>query len=148
MNLDNGDELVSFADVYAAVNGNTGHISQFTDSAAVNRVKDILKNGYITMIQAEGVATSQDNYTGADSQKVGKERNEALSSNRANTVVTWLKNEGDLKDVASQIYIVRSLDNGISHVPDASTRGLNAKLNRCTKVRIHYMLPSSNSGDK
>lgn len=143
MNTDRGDELVSFADVYAAMTSNSGHISRFTDPATVERVKEILDHGHITMIQAEGVATSQDNFTGADSERVGIERNSALSQNRANTVITWLKGKERLNDVASQIYMVNSLNNGISHVPDPSTRGLSAKLNRCTKVRIHYMLPKS-----
>lgn len=140
MDVDGTDELVSFADVYAAMTSRKGHIAQFADSATVERVKAILNDGYITMIQAEGLATSQDNYSGANSEEVGKERNAALSQNRANTVIGWLKGKKELSEVASQIYLVNRLANGISPVSDSSTRGLNAKLNRCTKVRIHYML--------
>lgn len=44
-----------------------------------------------------------------------------------------------MKEVASQIYLVGHM-NGIRTVNDKSTRGLNAKLNRCVKVRIHYMM--------
>ncbi|MEY8686185.1 hypothetical protein AB9N12_08565 [Bacteroides sp. AN502(2024)] len=142
MSVDEKDELVSFADVYAAMNSNEGYIAQFTDAATVERIKDILENGYITMIQAEGLATSQDNYTGANADQVGIQRNSALSQNRANTVISWLKGKKQLNEVASQIYLVNRMDNGISPVEDRSTRGLDAKLNRCTKIRIHYMLKS------
>jgi nucleoside-diphosphate-sugar epimerase len=140
MQLDSTDSLVSFADVYAAINSNNGYIAQFTDTETVKHVKDILERGYITMIQTEGVSTSQDNYSGADSEQVSKERNSALSQNRAKTVIAWLKSKPTLNDVSSQIYIVSQLENGIHTVEGTSTRGLDAKLNRCTKVRIHYML--------
>lgn len=139
MDVDGGDELVSFADVYAAMSSNEGYISRFADTETVERIREILENGVITMIQAEGLATSQDNFTGADAERVGLERNTALSQNRANTVITWLKGNERLSDVASQIYLVGSM-NGIRTVKDKSTRGLNAKLNRCVKVRVHYMM--------
>jgi hypothetical protein len=140
MQIDKTDSLVSFADVYAAMNSNNGYIAQFTDMETVRHVKDILEHGYITMIQTEGVSTSQDNYSGADSEQVAKERNSALSQNRAKTVIAWLKSKPALNDVSSQIYIVSQLENGIHPVEGNSTRSLDAKLNRCTKVRIHYML--------
>jgi hypothetical protein len=140
MQLDKTDLLVSFADVYAAMNSNEGYVAQFTDAETVEHVRQILERGYITMIQTEGLSTSQDNYSGADSEQMAKERNAALSRNRAQTVIAWLKGKPRLNDVSSQIYMVSQLENGIHPVEDASTRGLDAKLNRCTKVRIHYML--------
>lgn len=140
LKVDNGDELVSFADVYAAMKSNEGYIAQYADASTVARIKNILDNGTITMIQAEGLATSQDNYSGADAAQVGMQRNNALSQNRANTVITWLKGKDRLQQVASQIFLVSSLDGAVREVKDHSTRGLNAKLNRCVKVRIHYML--------
>lgn len=140
LKVDNGDELVSFADVYAAMTSNEGYIAQYTDAATVQRIKHILDNGTITTIQTEGLATSQDNYFGADAAQVGQQRNNALSQSRANTVITWLKSKERLQQVASQIFMVSSLDGAVRNVKDHSTRGLNAKLNRCVKVRIHYML--------
>ncbi len=140
MDIDSGDTLVSFADVYAAMKSNEGYISQFTDEKTVNNIKWILEEGVITMIQAEGLATSQDNFTGADAERVGIERNTALSQNRAHTVISWLKGKENLNNVASQIFMVNSLNGPIRTVTDKSTRGLNAKLNRCVKVRIHYMM--------
>ena len=140
MNVASGEELVSFADVYAAMNDNEGYIAQFTDSTAVAHIRDIFKNGTIAMIQCEGLATSQDNYTGANADQVGRDRNSALSQYRANSVISWLKENPKMKDVASQIYMVSSLNGSIRTVKDKSTRGLNAKLNRCVKVRIHYLL--------
>ncbi|MCH5328460.1 MAG: hypothetical protein J1E02_05525, partial [Coprobacter sp.] len=91
MSVNSDDNLVSYADFYAAMHDNTGYISQFTDAATVDHIKHILSNGVITMIQAEGLATSQDNSTGANAEKIGFDRNTALSQNRANTVITWLK---------------------------------------------------------
>ena len=57
---------------------------------------------------------------------MGIEKNTALAENRANTVVSWLTNDARLQDVRT--------------VTDPSTRGLNAKLNRCVKVRIRYLI--------
>ena len=141
LKVDKSDEFVSFADVYAAMTSNNGYIAKYADAGTVARIKNILENGTITMIQAEGLATSQDNFSGADAAQVGWMRNNALSQNRANTVITWLKSKDRLQQVASQIFLVSSLDGAIREVKDTSTRGLNAKLNRCVKVRIHYMLP-------
>ncbi len=140
MDVEKGEELVSFADVYAAMNSNEGYIAQYTDTATVAHIKDILKNGTIAMIQCEGLATSQDNYTGDNAEQVGRDRNNALSQNRAATVISWLKQKPCMKNVASQIYMVGTLNGNIRTVNDKSTRGLNAKLNRCVKVRIHYLL--------
>lgn len=139
MELEESDELVSFADVYAALHSDEGYISRFTDEEAVSHVKKILNQGMIMLIQVEGLATSQDNYSGADSQRVGSERNAALAENRANTVISWLTENPALKDVRSQIYLINNR-NDIRTINDPSTRGLNAKLNRCVKVRIHYLM--------
>ncbi len=140
MDYDKSDMLVSFADVYAAMTSNEGYVAEFTDAATVDFVRRVLNNGTITVIQAEGLATSQDNYTGANAEQIGVERNTALSHNRANTVISWLKGKSQLSDVTSHIFLVNNMDNGIHTVSDKSTRGLNAKLNRCVKVRIHYLL--------
>lgn len=136
------DELVSFADMYAALTDNTGYIAGYTDPQAVNNIKYILENGVITMIQAEGFATSQDNSVGPGAEQKGVERNTALSQNRANTVITWMKNNNEkLNFASSQIYLLNNdLSGPIINVNDSSTRGLNAKLNRFVKVRIHYMI--------
>ena len=138
MKIDGDDELVSFADVYAALNGNEGYIAQFTDEATVNRIKDILENGIITMVQAEGMATSQDNFTGANAAQVGQERNSALSENRANSVMKWLQENQNLADALYQSFFTQG-KNTINPVTDESTRGLDAKLNRGVKVRLHYI---------
>ena len=140
MGVDGNDELVSFADVYAALKSNEGYISRFSDEATVGRIKEILDKGIILLIQVEGLATSQDNWSGADAARVGEERNTALSRNRAQTVINWLTADESMKDVSSQIYLVNSMNNGIRTVNDPSTRGLNAKLNRSVKVRIQYMI--------
>ena len=139
MDLDEADELVSFADVYAAMTSNKGYISQFTDSETVDMIRDILDRGAILLIQADGLATSQDNYSGADAERVGQERNTALADNRANTVISWLTADPRMRDVRSQSFIYNNKGD-IRTVDDPSTRGLNAKLNRCVKVRIRYMI--------
>ncbi len=139
MDVDKTDELVSFADVYAAINSNEGYISRFADEETVDRIKEVLEHGVILLIQTEGYATSQDNYSGEDAERVGVERNTALADNRANTVISWLTNDSRLQDVRSQSFIYNNI-NDIRTVTDSSTRGLNAKLNRCVKVRIRYMI--------
>ncbi|MCH5233537.1 MAG: hypothetical protein J1E78_07855, partial [Muribaculaceae bacterium] len=138
MPIDPDDRLVSFADMYAALNENTGYISGYTDSDNVNYIKNILDNGVITMIQLEGFATSQDN-SGITEKAL--ERNNALSQYRAATVAEWLKNSNEkLNTAASQIYLLNDKLSSIRPVNDSSTRGLDAKLNRFVKVRIHYMI--------
>ena len=139
MNVDEGDELVSFADVYAALYSNEGYVSRFTDEATVQKIRDILDRGAILLIQADGFATSQDNYSGENAERVGIERNTALADNRANTVITWLTADPRMQDVRSQSFIYNNRGD-IRTVTDPSTRGLNAKLNRCVKVRIRYMI--------
>ena len=139
MDLDEADELVSFADVYAALTSNEGYISRFTDEETVLHIKDILDRGAILLIQADGLATSQDNYSGQDAGRVGLERNTALADNRAKTVISWLTADPRMQDVRSQSFIF-SNKGDIRTVNDPSTQGLNAKLNRCVKVRIRYMV--------
>lgn len=133
------EELVSFADVYAAINSNKGYISRFADDATVARIRHIINNGEIYMIQVEGTATSQDNFTGPDAKQVGIDRNTALSNNRANTIINWLKGNENMRHAASQI-IPNNKCGGIEPVSDKSTRGLDAKMNRRVKVQILYAL--------
>ncbi len=139
MDVSANDELVSFADVYAAIKSNQGYIAQFADKETVDRINRILREGVIMYIQVEGLATSQDNYSADVDGRVGKERNNALAENRAQTVISWLTEHEKMQDVRSQIYLMNN-QGGIRTVKDPSTRGLNAKLNRCVKVRIHYLM--------
>ena len=139
MEVDEADELVSFADVYAALNENKGYVSRFTDAETVEKIRNILDRGAILLIQADGLATSQDNYSGADADRVGLERNTALADNRAGTVISWLTADPHMRDVRSQSFIYTNKGD-IRTVNDPSTQGLNAKLNRCVKVRIRYMI--------
>ena len=139
MQVDEGDQLVSFADVYAALSSNEGYISNFTDANTVSLIREVLNSGVIMLIQAEGVATSQDNYSGQDAAQVGYERNSALAKNRAETVISWLTTDPKLQHVRSQSLIF-SNPGEIHTVTDTSTRGINAKVNRCVKVRIRYMM--------
>ena len=139
MDVADGDELVSFADVYAALTSNEGYISQFTDAATVEHIKDILDYGVILVIQTEGFATSQDNYSGQDAAQVGLDRNAALAQNRSETVVGWLTSDDRLQNVRSQSFIFNN-PGVIRKVDDNSTRGINAKVNRYVKVRMRYMI--------
>lgn len=139
MKIDDGDMLVSFADVYAAINGNEGYISQFTNPETVEMIRDIINNGVISVIQTEGMATSQDNYAGTgNANQIGQERNNALAENRAESVLKWLQQNENLADALAQTFI-SSGKNTVNTVTDKSTRGLDAKLNRGVKVRINYL---------
>lgn len=139
----NDDEIVSFADVYAALNGDSPYLEQFTDSATVAHIREVLDNGTIALIQFEGLATSQDNYTGQNAKQVGLDRNNALSENRARTVLVWLQQHPNMKDVHHLTSNEPFFANGIRPVNDPSTRGLDAKLGRSVKVKIHYLIPES-----
>ena len=139
MGVAEGEELVSFADVYAALNSNEGYIAQFADPATVSRIREIINSGVILNIQADGLATSQDNYSGQDAARVGIERNTALAQNRAKTVISWLTADPRFKDVRSQSYVFDNMSS-IRTVNDPSTRGLNAKINRCVRIKIRYMV--------
>lgn len=144
--IDRGEYLVSLADIYAAVTSNEGHIANYTDSATVAEIRNVIENGVVTAILIEGLATSQDNYSGADAKQVGLERNMTLSDGRTHTVLNWLRATGRFNEVDSKTYRVDSFENeirGIGRVDDPSTRGLKAKMNRCVKVHLQYILPSS-----
>lgn len=136
MTIDPESQLYSFADVYAAIEGHaTG-----ADTAAVAKLRRIFAEGRIQFVSAEGLATSQDNFTGQDAESVGQERNKTLAYNRARTVIQWLRDSGALRNIAPGSFSLNALSNPIANVSDKSTRGLNAKLNRCVKVRISYVI--------
>jgi len=139
MPLEEGTALYSFADIYAALTGNKGHISNYSDQQAVDDIIDILENGQILHVQAEGVATSQDNYTGENAETVGLYRNRALSHYRAYSVIKWLKESGKFKGLDKGDFSINMLSEPIGRVDDKSTRGLKAKLNRCARVTIKYI---------
>ena len=140
MTLDDDVDLYSFADVYAAVEGNGGVLANSTDAATVAELKNIFENGRIQFVSAEGLATSQDNYSGDDAENVGLERNKTLAYNRARTVIQWLKDCGVFRNIGRNCFSLNALTDPIGVVNDPSTRGLNAKLNRCVKVRISYVI--------
>jgi len=132
--------LYSFADVYAAIEGNGGYVAQAADEATVKELNDILQKGRILYVQAEGLATSQDNYVGENAENIGLERNKTLAYNRAYTVIKWLRGNAMFKNVSNNDFSINALTDPIVTVNDKSTQGLNAKLNRCVKVRIHCVI--------
>lgn len=140
MTLDDDADLYSFADIYAAVEGNGGYIAGYADDSTVAELKNIFENGRIQFVSAEGLATSQDNYVGEDAENVGLERNKTLAYNRARTVIQWLKDSGVFRNIGRNSFSLNALTDPISIVNDKSVRGLNAKLNRCVKVRINYVI--------
>jgi len=139
MPLEEGTTLYSFADVYAALVGNEGYVSNFSDKRAVDEIRDILENGQILHVQAEGLATSQDNYTGENAEAVGLDRNRALSHYRAFSAIKWLRESGRFGNLKHGDFSINVLSEPIGHVDDTSTRGLKAKLNRCARVTIKYI---------
>lgn len=139
MPLEEGTVLYSFADVYAALVGDEGYISQFNDKQAVDAIRDILENGQIIHVQAEGLATSQDNYTGENAEAVGQDRNRALSHYRAFSAIKWLRESGKFGELKHGDFSINVLSEPIGRVDDKSTRGLKAKLNRCARITIKYI---------
>lgn len=140
MSLGTHEDVVSFADVYAAMNGCTGYIAQYADSTTVQHVAEIFEHGIVTKIQLEGSATNQDNYTGADAATTRSRRNQELSEQRAATISAWLNQDVHLNDVSTQVFVVQNLRNSVQTVDETSTRSLTAKLNRCVKVTITYLI--------
>ena len=140
MNPDADAELFSFADMYGAIENREGHVAQASDDAAVQKINEILTQGNVLYVVAEGYATSQDNFIGEDAVNVGLERNKTLAYNRAFTVVNWLKGNDKMKNVPEYAYSVNALVNPIINVKDESVLGLTPKLSRCVKVRIHYVI--------
>lgn len=139
MPLEEGTVLYSFADVYAALTGDKGYIRQFCSKQAVDTIKDILENGQIIHVQAEGLATSQDNYFGENAESVKKNRNWTLSHYRALSAIKWLKESGWFSELKQKDFSINVLPEPIIHVDDNSTCGLKAKLNRCAKITIKYI---------
>ena len=140
MNPDADAELFSFADVYGALESNEGNVASATNAEAVKKIQEIITQGNIIYVVAEGYATSQDNYVGENAENVGLERNKTLAYNRAFTVVNWLKGNDKLKNVPAGAYSVNALVNPIKTVKDESVLNLTPKLCRSVKVRIHYVI--------
>lgn len=139
MPLEEGTTLYSFADVYAALVGDEGYISNYFDKQAVETIRNILESGQILHVQAEGLATSQDNYVGDNAEAVGLERNRTLSHYRAFSAIKWLRESGMFGDLKQGDFSINVLSEPIGRVDDSSTRGLKAKLNRCARVTIKYI---------
>lgn len=135
-----GTDLYSFADVYAALEGNTGYISQHADAKTVAEIEKILKYGKILHVQSEGVATSQDNKTDDVDGKIGLERNQTLSHNRALSVIQWLQGNKKLSHIEKEKFSLNILPASIEKVDDKSTQGLNAKLNRRARITVTYLI--------
>ncbi len=140
MKPDSDAELYSFADVYGAIESSDGNVAQAMDAEAVDKLNEIFDKGRILYVVAEGLATSQDNFIGENAEDVGLERNKKLAYNRAYTVVNWLKGNEKFKRVSNNAFAVNALVNPVVNVDDESTQGLNSKLRRCVKVRIHYVI--------
>ena len=140
MSVEPDANIFSFADIYAAIEGNEGYVSQFADAETVDRIRKIFKDGTILNVQAEGLATSQDNYTGENADAIGDSRNKALAHYRAYSVIKWLQDSKALKSVGKGRFSLNALTDPIGIVTDTSVRGLNAKLNRCVKVKVQYVI--------
>lgn len=133
-------KLVSFADIYAAVENNKGNVALASDSATVGRLNEIFEKGRLLYVVAEGLATSQDNYIGENAEEIGLERNKKLAYNRAFTVVNWLKTNPKFKNMPGNAFLVNALVNPVVELNDESVQGLNAKVKRSVKVRIFYAI--------
>ena len=59
---------------------------------------------------------------------------------RAYSIIKWLKESKAFKDVSEGHFTLNALTNPIGIVNDTSVRGLNAKMNRCVKVEVQYMI--------
>lgn len=140
MPVEADSKLVSFADVYAAIEGDEGYIYDNANPATVAEIQRILNNGTILNVTAEGLATSQDNFVGEDAVNVGLTRNKTLSFNRALSPILWLKNSNKFKGVSASDFVINELSEPIGQVDDKSTRDLNAKLKRCARIKISYMI--------
>ena len=90
-------------------------------------------------MQAEGLATSQDNYTGANAEAVGLDRNRTLSHYRAFSAIKWLRESGRFGELKQGDFSINVLSEPIGRVDDKSTRGLKAKLNRCARITVKYI---------
>lgn len=140
MNYNYDADLYSFADVYGAIDDNGSCVAESADSATVKRIEKIFADGKILYVVAEGFATSQDNFIGEDAENIGLERNRKLAFNRAYTVVQWLKGNSGFENLPDDYFAINALNDPIIRVDDDSVQGLNAKMRRCVKVRIHYVI--------
>lgn len=108
--------LVSFSDIYAALHGNGGYISRYSDASMVEKLKKTLSKGIVTHIEiyhASGAQQLGDCYTAA--------------------TVKWLKSTSALADANALIYV----DNKFMHVDKESDDQVDKK--RCVKVRLQVV---------
>ena len=140
LNPDADVELYSFADIYGAIEGTNGNVAMAANAESVEKLNEIFDNGRIIYVMAEGFATSQDNFIGENAEDVGVDRNKKLAFNRAYTVVNWLKGNEKFRRVSNNVFSINALPNPIMETKATSTQGLDAKLKRYVKVRIHYAI--------
>ena len=140
LNPDADVELYSFADIYGAIEGTDGNVAMAANAESVEKLNEIFDNGRIIYVMAEGFATSQDNFIGENAEDVGVDRNKKLAFNRAYTVVNWLKGNEKFRRVSNNVFSINALPNPIMETKATSTQGLDAKLKRYVKVRIHYAI--------
>ena len=94
------------------------------DAEAVKAIRRILTEGRIHYVQAEGLATSQDNYIGANAEDIGRERNKTLAYNRAYTVIKWLKGNENFAKVVGNNFSLNALTDPIAIVTDKAREAL------------------------
>lgn len=143
----NPGTLYSFADVYRAVNELYGD-SRVTDligglSENSDIIKAALKDGHIKKIESVGWASTHGTNPSA---KTNAKRNNNLATERARSVVDWLKAMG----VQSDEWFVDTFDcevdeNGTS---GGSVNDIRPKMYRCAKVTIHYDEPTDETLDE
>lgn len=126
--------LCSLADFYAAVSGNTGYVQQFTDPTMVNKINTILNGDNVVLVEVSGLATSQDNNK---KPEIGVERNERLATDRATSVMNWMKQMNCFKNDDNK-FVMQKGSSLVKKVKDKSVNSLDSKLNRSARVRIIY----------
>lgn len=111
---DKGEILVSFSDVYAALRGNSGYISRYSDAATV----ELLKSAF-----AKGIITHVDVYKAGEVLR--------LDDYCTTATVKWLKSNPVLSDASTLIYV----DNNFMNTD--SDNLINK--NRCVKVVLQVV---------
>lgn len=132
------DCLVSFADIYAALKGNRGSISKYTNPQTVEMISDIFRNSIITVIEAHEGYPANENDSGNNKNQTLTDPS-ALTGNRARAVVKWLKGTDLFKDTKSIVYIDKSFAKSINNISETVDQNLSVYLNRCVKVRLQLI---------
>lgn len=142
------EDLYSLADIayVIAKKNNVANIESVLetfselDSEQLEDLVDLFTNGTVTKIEATGYSNIHGDNA---SKKVNDDRNTTLSKQRAQTVVNWLKQVGNI--TCDDVDVDFSASHPVEQESVSSASGKSAKVWRSAKIVLHFKMEKNNT---